>query len=292
LAETGKPKVLVAGASGLLGTSLVPALRAAGHRVATHGFSKSSGCDHSADTSDGATVEAMLAAARPDVVVNLVAATNVDHCENRPDDAWRLNVKSVETLAARAAAHDFRLVHISTDQVYDGPGPHREDDVAILNVYGLSKRAGELAALSAGGTVLRTNFFGPSRLAGRMSFSDWVIAKLRAGEAFTGFDDVLFSPLTMASLCDAIIRVLERPRPGVFNLGSRGGMSKADFVFAVARRYGLDASAMRRGSQADVQLRARRPGDMRMDTSLFEATFDFILPALNAEIARLEIADA
>lgn len=235
----------------------------------------------------------MLDAVRPDFVINLVAATNVDRCEERPDEAYRLNVRSVETLSGwLKRGQTCHLIHVSTDQVYEGEGPHREDDVNIVNVYALSKYAGELAALAAGATVLRSNFFGPSMLAGRSSFSDWIIARLRAGEAFTAFDDVAFTPLSMATLGAAIARVIEMPAPGVFNLGSRHGMSKAEFAFALARHFGLDASPIRPGSHSAVKLRARRPLDMRMDSTLFEQTFGFILPGTEREISGLDVANA
>lgn len=273
----------------MLGLHLAPYLRERGHDVVTQGLSGAAAVDFRVDASDRAAVHAMLDAVRPGAIVNLVAATSVDRCEDHADEAWRLNVRAVETLAQWAGGRDdCHLVQVSTDHVYDGPGPHGEDDVDIVNVYALSKYAGELAALAAGATVLRTNFFGPSAHPERRSFSDWILAKLAAGEAFTGFEDVLFSPLSMASLSAAVGRVLERPKPGVFNLGSRDGCSKAEFARLVARRFGYDPSLVRPGSQADVRLRARRPADMRMDSSRFEANYDYQLPELRAEIEGME----
>ncbi len=281
-------EILVTGASGLLGQTMVPHLMQAGHEVTSVGHSRAGSVDRCVDASDEKAVRALLDEVWPQIVINLVGHTNVDRCETHPDEAWRLNVKSVETLAGWVGeVDDCRLIHISTDQVYDGPGPHAEDPVDIVNVYALSKYAGELAALRCDATVLRTNFFGPSRLEGRASFSDWVLGRLRAGEAFIGFDDVFFSPLSMVTLSAAIERVAQMPRPGIYNLGSRGGLSKADFAEAIARHYGLDGSLMTRGSQADIDLKARRPGDMRMDSALFERTFDLILPETEDEISGL-----
>ncbi|MCG6859401.1 MAG: SDR family oxidoreductase [Salaquimonas sp.] len=281
-------EILVTGASGLLGHTLAPFLRQAGHEVTTAGHSHATGVDRLFDTTDEKAVRTVLDEVWPQIVINLVGLTNVDNCEEDPQEAWRLNVKSVETLAGWVReVDDCRLIHISTDQVYGGVGPHVEDDIDIVNVYALSKYAGELAALQADATVLRTNFFGPSHLEGRPSFSDWAVATLRSGEAFTGFDDVLFSPLTMTTLSKAVERVVHAPKAGVFNLGSRGGCTKAEFIASVARAFDLDASAMRHGSQADIGLKARRPGDMRMDSALFEEAYDFKLPVTEEEISGL-----
>ncbi|MEC9343718.1 MAG: SDR family oxidoreductase [Pseudomonadota bacterium] len=280
--------ILLTGASGLLGCTLAPFLSQAGFRVVTAAHAHASQADLSADLADPQAVKALFEAARPQSVINLAGLTDVDRCEAHPGEAWRLNVQTIANLAACVReTKGCRLVHLSTDQVYDGPGPHGEADLDIVNVYGLSKHAGELVALSADATVLRTNFFGPSRCRGRASFSDRVLGKLRAGERFTGFEDVAFTPLSMDTLCAAIARVIEAPVPGVYNLGSRGGCSKAGFARSIARHFALDAALVRPGTRADVALAARRPGDMRMDSTLFERTFDFILPETEQEIGGL-----
>jgi dTDP-4-dehydrorhamnose reductase len=280
-------KVLVTGASGMLGHTLAPELRGAGLDVVAHGHRHA--MDVAADLADRQATAAMLDCVLPDAIVNLAALTEVDRCEGCPNDAYRLNVRCVENLAEwTSRSGRTALIQISTDQVYDGAGPHRETDVTIKNTYALSKYAGELAAAAAKGTVLRTCFFGPSGLARRPSFSDWLIGKFRAGETFVGFDDVQFSPLAMDTLARMIRYVIEGPVPGVFNLGSAHGMSKFAFARAIARRYGFDPANMRRGSSGEANLKAYRPRDMRMDSGLFEATFRVTLPTLEAEIERLE----
>lgn len=279
----------------MFGHSLLPVLRESAFDVVAHGHvhGHAVGMDVAADLTELASAHAMLDRAAADVIINLVALTNVDRCETEPKEAYRLNVRTVELIARWIERHpSCRLIQISTDQVYDGSGPHREADVTITNMYGMSKYAGELAALRVGGTIVRTNFVGPSRLPGRPSFSDWLIAKLRAREPFTGFDDVLFSPLSMATLARMLVPVLPAPVSGVFNLGSREGSSKAAFALALARHLRLDASEMQHGSSRDMKLRAYRPGDMRMDCNLFEATFGVTLPSLRDEIERLEGGDA
>jgi dTDP-4-dehydrorhamnose reductase len=280
--------ILVTGATGLLGSSLVPLLKARGHAVTRHGFSAAA--DVNADLCDAAATAAMLERARPDCIVNLAALTNVDTCEARPQQAYLLNVATVENLCRwmRRAAPHCHLVQLSTDQVYDGAGPHRESEVTISNTYAFSKIAAELAAAGVPSTVLRSNFFGPGRCPGRTSFSDWLYQSLRQELPLTVFDDVLFSPLSMASLGDSIERVvLQRPL-GVFNLGAGGGMSKADFAFAFADALGLPTGSMQRGqSGQSAALKAYRPKDMRMDSGAFERRMGLQLPTLIDEIISM-----
>lgn len=284
---TGK-SILVLGATGMLGATLVPCLRAQTHTVRTHG--KTSASDYTADLTRAAAVTELLAAAAPDVVINLVGLTNVETCEDDLQQAYCVNAKVVENMVAalkrsRRAAH---LIHISTDHVYDGAGVHAEDDVTITNHYAMTKYAGELAAQQIDSTVLRTNFIGRSRVAGRQSLSDWVLASMARGDAVQVLHDVLFSPLSMATVAHCIGLAVEKKPVGVFNLGARDGMSKADLAFALARAAGLPTQTMARIASADARfLRTYRPRDMRMDSGKLERVLDVAMPTLETEINRV-----
>jgi dTDP-4-dehydrorhamnose reductase len=182
-----------------------------------------------------------------------------------------------------------RLIFVSTDQVYpDIAGPHAEDAVAPVNVYGQSKLAGEQAVLRhPGALVLRTNFFGPSRREGRASLSDFVIRSLTARQNATFFSDILFSPLHMATLAALAAEMAERGMTGVFNAGCRDGASKADFAFAVARHKGLQTETSRIGSSSVMPDRAKRPKDMRMAVGRIEQALGRPMPTLDQEVAKL-----
>lgn len=285
-------RVLVAGASGMLGRSLVPHLRAGGCEVVCH--ARSGEAEAIADLAEPAAARTLLDRIQPDVVVNLVALTNVDLCERSPNDAYRANARVVENLAdwIGGRARRAHLIQVSTDQVYDGNGPHRESDVRLTNYYAYSKYIGELAAKAVSATVLRTNFFGPSDCPGRTSLSDWIVGSLRQGNPITVFDDVWFSPLSMQSLREYVMLGVEQRQSGVFNLGSRDGMSKADFAFALAETLGLPVSGMARGRSSERAFDAYRPKDMRMDSSLFAERFRVELPSLHEEIQKMRAAYA
>ena len=280
--------VLVIGATGLLGSTIAPVLAASGHSVVTHGFSGAA--QEKADLCDIAQASALVARVKPDCIINLAALTNVDLCEREPYKAYLLNVATVINVARAISeqAPHCHLVQISTDQVYDGSGPHSEANVTIANTYAFSKIAAELAAASVATTILRTTFFGRSRCANRTSFSDWIVQALRKGEPLNVFDDILFSPLDIKTLASMIERVV-RVRPvGLFNLGAREGISKAAFAFALAHVMALPTNHITRTvSTASPALDAYRPKDMRMDSSLFERTMGLQLPTLINQIHSL-----
>lgn len=273
--------VLVIGATGLLGSSLAPALTDSGHSVITHGFSGLA--QEHADLCDFAQARALVSRVKPDCIVNLAALTNVDLCEREPNNAYLLNVVTVSNLvrAIKEQAPRCHLIQISTDQVYDANGPSLETQAKITNTYAFSKITAELVATSVSSTILRTTFFGRSRCTNRSSFSDWIVQALRNDMSLKVFDDILFSPLeikTLASLIERVVRI--RPL-GLFNLGASEGMSKADFAFALADIMALPSNRIVRiDSTFSQELYAYRPKDMRMDSSLFERTMSLQLPNL------------
>jgi dTDP-4-dehydrorhamnose reductase len=281
-------KVLVTGATGLLGSSLVPLLQERGHNILLLGYSHAT--DLNVNLSSYEQTARALDQVKPDVIINLVALTNVDRCELYPNEAYMLNVKSVENLCVwiKAASQHCHLIQISSDQLYDGVGPHAEEELTIRNHYGMSKLAGEFAAGTVPSTVLRTNFIGRSLRIGRTSFTDWLDSALRGNSPINVFNDVMFSPLALRTLCDCIERtIVERPL-GVFNLGSRDGMSKADFAFAFAAATCLPTTNLVRCSvSVDSTLSARRPTDMRLNSDRFEVRMGLKLPRLIDEIQIL-----
>lgn len=275
---------LITGATGLLSDYLIEACGRHGAVMTT----ARSGGDRRCDLTDSGAVRALLSDVAPDIVVHAAGLTDVDRCEREPDEAMAVNRDTGENIAA-ALPSSARLVFVSTDQVYpDTPGPHAEDAVAPVNVYGQSKLASERAVLRhPGALVLRTNFFGPSRREGRASLSDFVIRSLTARQNATFFSDILFSPLHMETLAALVAEAAERGMTGVFNAGCRNGASKADFALAVARHKRLQTETSRIGSSTVMPDRAKRPRDMRMAVGRIEQALGRPMPTLDQEVAKL-----
>lgn len=278
-------KVLVTGATGLLGCSLVPLLQEQGHHVTRVGHA------HASDLNINLTSYEQTARAldqvKPEVIINLTALANVDRCETHLQEAYLLNVKTVENLCRwlKTTGQGCHLIQISTDQVYDGPGPHAEAELTIRNNYAMSKLAGEFVAGTVPSTILRTNFVGPSLRKGRAGLTDWLYNGLRENSAINVFEDVKFSPLSIDTLCGCIEQCIVSKPIGVFNLGSRDGMSKADFAFAFAGAVGLPTTNLKRTSGKTVAtLVAKRPTDMRTNSERFENLMGRKLPRLIDEI--------
>ncbi len=277
-------RILLTGATGLAGPWLHQALSAKWDVITTSRH----GGDIPHDLTDPSAVDALIEEARPTIVVNTVALTDVDECERDRCLADRLNQLAVTNLV-NALPRETVLVHFSTDQVYpDGPGPHRESGAAPVNVYGQTKLAGEVAALShPNSLVLRTNFFGPSRTPGRSSFSDFVITHLNEQEPMTLFTDLQFSPVHLETLGVTLCDLVDIQARNVVNLGSRQGFTKSQFGIETARHLNLSTAQVTHAPSTLDRSRAPRPGDTRLDLTRVESLLGRSMPTLREEIARL-----
>lgn len=280
--------ILVTGATGLLGSSLVPYLKNYGYKVVTHGRSK--GADVMVDLANQVEVSAMLDKVQPSVIINLVGLTNVDLCEQQVNLAYLTNTRSVENIVHWIASKNSacHLVQISTDHIYDGHGLHSEGDVIITNNYALTKYAGELSALKVPSTILRTNFLGRSCISYRESFSDWLYHSLSGNKKIHVLNDVFFSPLSINMLIEMIRLVLEKRPVGVYNLGSKNGMSKADLSFSFAQCCGFSVELMESVNSVDAKfIKTYRPRNMMMDSTKIEKVLGVELPNLKDLIKHI-----
>jgi len=274
-------KILVTGATGLLGSSLIPYLEKCGHEIVTH--SRKIQADIMCDLSDRVKTHEILEQIQPDTIVNLVGITNVDLCEEQVNLAYSVNTRTVENLVNWIASTEkyTHLVQISTDHVYDGMDLHTEDSITIVNNYAFSKYSGELAALRVPSTILRTNFVGRSQVSYRDSLTDWLYKSIVSNKQIQVFSDVYFSPLSLTSLVQMVELVVRKKPIGVFNLGSHNGSSKADFAFSFAEYLKLPTTNMTRIQSSEAKLfHTYRPQNMRMNSSKFENALGVKLPNL------------
>ena len=278
--------ILFTGATGLLSGYLGPNLEKLGTviRVARSSSRGVMGCN----LIDPHEVDKLTKQVRPKYVVHAAALTDVDYCEDNPTDAFNVNCNAVKN-PVNALDPNVYFLYISTDQVYSGVGaPHEEGAPRPVNTYGRSKLSGERILTDIPNSViLRTNFFGNSRTNGKASIDDFFIKKISSREKLSLFNDIIFSPLHMSTLSQLIVELLQKEVTGVFNAGSRYGMSKAEFAIQLASIFGwnLDHAEV---VSSDSRIRgAPRPKDMRMDVSKIENAVGRSMPCLMGEIKKV-----
>jgi dTDP-4-dehydrorhamnose reductase len=278
-----REKIIVAGATGLLGSHLVPFLDSMGYEVIGISSRKRANSDVLVDLSSKLNTFTLFDTFKPTTIINLVSLTSVEECEANPEKALKLNVNIVENIVDWIINNpNAHLIQISTDHVYDGIGPQNESCVNIRNKYAETKYAGEKIAEKIPSTIIRTNFVGKSNSLHRESMTDWLYKSIKNCQKLQVLTDVYFSPLSITYLVYIIEILIKKKLIGVYNIGSKNGMSKADFDFEFAKILNLPLSYLEpiKTSQA-IFLKAYRPKDMRMDSSKFEISSGIKLPELS-----------
>lgn len=231
-----------------------------------------------------------LQAARAQLVVHAAGLTSVERCEADPELAWHLNVDLSTNVAAACFQLGLQLVHISTDHLFSGEHAlvDEREPVAPRNVYAMTKAAGEVAALAAnpGTLVIRTNFYawGPSY---RPSFSDSIIASLRAGRETTLFEDVHYTPILAECLVNAVHELVDLQVSGIFHITGDDRISKAEFGYMIAEQFSLDAALIRVGRLSATPALVPRPLDMSLSNGAARSMLGRRLGGPREQIIRL-----
>ncbi|MDR7536139.1 MAG: dTDP-4-dehydrorhamnose reductase [Armatimonadota bacterium] len=232
--------------------------------------------DHEAvECTDPASVDAALARSAPDVVVNCAAFVRVDECEDRPDEALRVNALGALYVARAAASLDARCVYISSDYVFDGrrppPAAYAETDApAPVNVYGASKLAGEhlVAQTCPDALIVRTaSLFGGRGARGKGgNFVTAILTRARAGEPLRVVDDVWMTPTYAPDAAWALVRLLAGGATGIVHVANAGACTWYTFARHALALAGVDA-AVEPVPAATYPMRARRPTNSALDTA-------------------------
>jgi len=243
-------RLLVFGGWGQLGSELAEA--APGHELArpTHA---------EADVTDADAVLAAARAHEPDVLIDAAAFHQVERCEREPETAFGVNALGAINVARAAGEVGARAVYVSTDYVFDGTkgeGYAEDDRTNPVNLYGLSKEAGERAVrLSCPDHLIvrLSGVFGHAGSSGKGgNFVETILSKAESGEALSVVDDQRLAPTAAADAAARLLRLLETGAPpGTYHLVNRGSCSWFEFARAVLEVAGLAADLSPRSTSPD-----------------------------------------
>ena len=263
-------RILVAGASGLLGSNLLMMNKG---RFKMMGISNRHimsypGCE---SVQLDLRIPEVLSkwSWEPDCIINCAALTDGDYCELHPDEARRVNIDITANLLQLAANTKSYFIQISTDAVFDGQrGNYREGDpTAPLNQYGDTKLAAERLVVESGlkAAVARTNIYGWNALE-KKSLGEFVISKLRANEEIRGIQDAVFSPILVNHLADILFSVAELKYKGILHIAGSESLSKFDFARQVADVFGYPDANVRPAQLVDFAFKAKRGRNLSLNT--------------------------
>lgn len=281
-----KMKILITGSNGQLGRELMEEFERRSPGIAV-------GADHSQlDITDARKVKEYLTIGDFTHVVNCAAYTAVDHAEEEKLQCQAVNMQGIANIAQHADALGIRILHISTDYVFDGKACRPYDESAKpnpLSVYGTTKRKGETAllALAPSAIIVRTGWlYSPYG----HNFVSAILEKARSGAPLRVVADQTGTPTCAADLASAIADIIlsDKWTPGIYHYANEGVASRYDFAVAILEAAGMPekAALVQPALTADYPTRADRPPFVVLDKSRIKATFRIKIPHWQASLRR------
>lgn len=294
-------KILLTGASGLVGSAFAEAAKRRGHHVVgivgRAAFSIPGLAEKRAlDLEDAAGVTSLALEVFPDVIVNCAAVAEPAACEADPARAQALNVTLPATLAKLAHHLSARLVHISTEQVFDGnKSPYAVGDTPRpVNLYGRQKLESERqvhAAAPEFAVTLRAPLLTGNSLGGARSLHERLLADWAAGKTPRLYRDEIRQPCTAGNLAEAMLELCERrDLNGVFHWAGAEALSRVDLAKRIRAHFKLSAEAApiaEIGRADDPAASARRPADLRLELKPLAGVLKTPIETFDAQLDQL-----
>lgn len=216
---------------------------------------------------------------QPKVIVNCAAFTDVDKCETERELSWRLNVDAVKNLIIASRISDAKIVHYSTDYVFDGKhGPYDENATPNpISFYGRSKLASENALMTSGVdyAIIRTMVLYGLGVNVKPNFALWMINKLKNKEAINIVDDMIGNSTISDDLAYGSLKLIERNCRGVYNIAGRDIESRYDFTMKLCDVFKYDKNLVTKIKTKDLNQPAPRPLNSGLITLKAETELGF-----------------
>ena len=290
-----KPRYLVLGASGMLGSRIFEDLSLSFETFGT--FHNSRGVENMKMRRINLTnideVVSLIQRIRPSHIINCIGLTNVEKCELFPEASWKLNSDVPFRLAKITSDLNVKFIHISTDHFASREDlPRSEMDLLYgVNQYGFTKLLGEKLILleNPGSLILRTNFFGTSNI-NRKSLLSFAMNRIRDGIKIDGFEDVIFSPVGIEQICRFFKSINSEGATGIVNFASDRPLSKYEFMVLVSKALRSPEAEIVRSSILLSSLTTKRPNYLALNPRRLIGELGFSLPSieemLDSEIKR------
>jgi dTDP-4-dehydrorhamnose reductase len=272
-----KPKLIITGASGFLGTTLLA------EAVKTHEvfglyhqqhFIHPSASALKCDITDYIALGNLIDDIEPDAIIHLAALTDTNYCQQNPQESLRVNVEASTNLAGICADYNIPLLFSSTDLVFDGTkGMYTEEDEANpLNLYGEHKALAEQKILDIYplATICRLPLMFSVPNGNKPNYLSNVIQQIKNQQPVSLFSDEYRSIAGMQSISIGLLQLLDKTN-GIYHLAGSERLSRFEFGLLICDAFNLDKNLLHSCSQQDVALAAPRPADVSLNISKAQA---------------------
>ncbi len=278
-------KIIITGSSGKLGNHLVNSL-SNDFKIFHFGRKK-----RKFDLTKKKKFENYILQIKPDFIINCAAITDIETCEFKKKHTEKVNVGIVKNLIDTKNRFNlsFKLIQISTDQMYDSSNViknHENQKSVINNNYTRQKLQAERISLKNNSIILRTNFFGFSNSGNNQTFTDWLYTEASRNSYIKLFNDVKFNPLSLITLSEIIKKIIKKNNKkiyGIYNLGSKSGLSKEKFALKFLKKF---KKLNYKSVSVNSVLKVKRSKNMIMNINKIQKKLNVKLPDINDEIRK------
>lgn len=265
-------RVLVTGGSCLLGWNLLRSEPNGADVAYTWWTTKQPWCHHQMDVCDRSQVSYVFGRVRPQVVVHMASAGDVDWCQANYREAWRINVEGTENVLEAAGLSGARVLYTSSNAVYGGDDPPYAEGSPRepVNAYGKMRRKAEDLVMGYNREWLIARLFllyGQEPQGARGNWGTKALRWLEAGRSLRIVDDVVYQPTWAADAARAVWRLALDGEPGCWNVAGDGACTLHGFVTALAEAWGFPPEMVGRAEFGEFPELTPRPLDSRYDLS-------------------------
>ena len=275
-------KILILGSSGLLGNKIYYFLKKKRLNIIHNGLKKKK-----LDITNLNNLKIILNK-KPDLIINCAAETNIEKCEKFFTETSKINIELGNNifLLKKKLNLKFSVIFFSTDQVYESKKPSKENyKLTTYNNYSYQKLKAEKIYTKNKSIIFRTNFFGKG-VGAQKSFSDWLYNSFKSNRKFFLFKDIVFNPVRIETLSNIVYKIIKNKKlnnNGIYNIGSKGKISKSNFGIFFAKRLKIYNNKEIACNSSEI-LKVKRPRNMSMNIRKFEKKFNIRLPSIKSEI--------
>ena len=288
-------RLLVTGGSGMLGSNTAYLARERFDTQLTfnsHPVEIRNCASVQMDLRDRASVLRTVEGFRPHGIIHTAAFLPAKVCEEDPAMARAIHVDGVGYLCEAAKAVGAKLIHISTDWVFDGKkGLYTEDDPpSALNEYGRSKLRGEKVLQGSGVShcIIRTSLYGWNLRAGKFCYAEMALDRLGKGEEFSAPDDQYLSPILVNVLAEALFEIYARNITGILHVTGSEVCSRYDFCRTAAEVFGLKRDLVKPVPISPEYFGVRAPRDQSLDVTRAKSLLKTELPGIREGLLAMK----
>lgn len=282
-------KILVTGANGLLGQKVIELFKhETAHSLVLTDLQKSAenprGFDYfPMDLTKKEDVKDAVKKYLPDIIINCAAYTNVDGCETERELSWKVNVDAVKHLIIAARPNNTKIIHISTDYVFDGRSGNYDElsKPNPISYYGKSKLASENALITSGikNAIVRTMIIYGTGKNLRLNFATWLADALSKKQPVKIVDDQFGMPTIVDDLAWGLVKIVDKGKTGLYHICGSEYLNRYEFAVRLAHIFGFDENLIMPIKTSDLNQAAERP--MNSSFILLKAETDLGLKPMN-----------